>query len=555
MLSIYLKHFIIYLLRAPVVHRKIVSFIYLTIFICTGTLWGQNIYENISSPVYDFLKRQNDLHRISYNTALNHLSRVEIAKLLAKIPENSLSPSEKWQFNWLQDEYFTELKSEAHNRWYLLLYRDTLFTAKVTPLAGYSMGKVKDNSQKEQFIGAKVSVEISDWFGGQFEYLDRGEFGTYIDRKKEFSSAPGSFYKDAPNGIEFSEVTGAINANWKWGSLSLQKEKFTWGSGQFSQLIFSNKAPSFPRISLTITPNDRVSFTYFHGWLNSMVYDSNSFYYNHTESSSPFLRRSYVPKYIAANMLSVRPWDWFNFAIGNSFIYSGNLRPEMFIPFMYYKVMDHNTGREQIEDGNGQLFSDYRFLLPQGYTIYGTIFLDVLEIRELLASNFKTMWAAWTIGAQKYNALTDGLDVTVEYSRVNPWVYEHKDQTASYKHIDYQLGHWIGQNADHIGLKFAYTGIENLRSNLSIEMVRKGGAFDISIPYKDKENKINFLTGTIRKELHIKADVTYEYLHDLYTSLQYEYSYITDQDHTRYPAWLLGANNFVHLSLRYGLRY
>ena len=44
--------------------------------------------------------------------------------------------------------------------------------------------------------------------------------------------------------------------------------------------------------------------------------------------------------------------------------------------------------------------------------------------------------------------LFDNLDVTVEYTRLNPWVYEHKNEVTNFKHLKYSLGHWLGQNGD-----------------------------------------------------------------------------------------------------------
>ncbi|MBI2417152.1 MAG: hypothetical protein HYV28_04495 [Ignavibacteriales bacterium] len=536
-------------------HKSFTVFIVAFLIGFSAVVRGQVIYEDISSPVYQYLKAASNKGQLNLNTFSLPLSRKQITALLISMPDTANRRKTDWEFNRFQDEYFSELNSPVHKHRYLFYHHDTLFTAKITPFAGYTINSVKNNIQREQFIGAKFSIELSDWFGGNFTYIDRGEFGTHIDKKKEFSSRPGSFIKDAPGGFEYSEVTGAINANWKWGSVSLLKEKFTWGSGHFGQLIFSEKAPSFPRVNLTLKPTDWISFTYFHGWLSSMVFDSNNFYYNHNESYKPFLRKNYIPKYIVANALSVTPLDWFSFSIGNSFVYSGNIRAEMFIPFMYYKVMDHNTGRADVDDGNGQLFSDYRFKLPYNVSLYGTLFLDVIELREVLSGNLKTSWAAYTFGADKYDFLLDGLNFNLEYSRVNPWVYEHKDETTEYKNLNYSLGHWLGQNADMIGIAVNYNGMSKTRMSMSLEYIRKGGLFDIAIPYEDTENDINFLSGAIRKEIRIQTSIAYEYPYDLFTSLQYEYSYITDQDATRGPQWLLGANNTLRLSVRYGLQF
>ncbi|MCE1189596.1 MAG: hypothetical protein LWX56_10705 [Ignavibacteria bacterium] len=514
---------------------------------------AQIVYEPIQNPVYSFLERMRAKEVIYFNSATLPFSRTTISTLLLRIQEkkNEISEQDQLFLNWYLSEFSVETRDTSKPSWRLYEYSDTLMHFVFSPIGGYGIRHYKGENMKEQWVGARTYVTLSNWFSGQFQYVDRGEFGTYIDTNKYFSDKPGANFKTAPNGIEFSEVTGSMYVNWAWGSFGLAKDEFTWGSGNFGQVIFSQKAPSYPRIHLVLTPKEWLSFEYMHGWLSSQVYDSSQFYYTNVGMANPTLRKRYVPKYIAANIIKTRPLSWLEYSIGNSFIYSGPLRPEMFIPFMYYKVMDHNTGRMEEEDGNGQMFSDIRIKLPYKMQLYGSIFADVLEIRKMLKGDWETSWFAYTFGLKKIDAGIPYLDATIEYTRVNPWLYEHKDVTTTYKSLNYQLGHWLGQNADLFGVQFDYAMSPQLRYKFSTEFIRKGLLFDISQLYYSPFIDVKFLQGGYSTQTRIRFDVTYDLMHELMVAAKYEFTNTHDPMHLMGEDWINGVQHqlFVYFSL------
>src|SRR3989339_1369116 len=211
------------------------------------------------------------------------------------------------------------------SRWFIYSYEDSLFNLKLSPIAGYGISSTGKYSGHTRWVGASVFATYSDWFGLNFNIRDKGEFGGNVDRNKYFSPLSGAWYKGAPNGIEYSDLRGGINFNWDWGSISLIKENIQWGHGKFGQLILSAKPPSYPHIRFSIKPTEWLRFTYIHGWLNSLVKDSANFYYTYPGTISQQLVESYIPKYIAANLITVSPLNWLDVSAGNAIIYSGDL--------------------------------------------------------------------------------------------------------------------------------------------------------------------------------------------------------------------------------------
>jgi len=536
-----------------------ISIIFL-IVVSSDLLRAQIVYTPSEHFVYEFLERISLKRIIEYHNEVKPISRVQIAELLNQVRQKKeeLNSIELKELDWLFEEYAYELKTNfpglevIHERWFLYSYSDSVFTLKVSPLGGYGISGSGSDLGHTRWWGADIYATYSDVFGMSFNARDRGEFGDNADKQKAFTPVTGRSFINVSNGIEYSDVRGNITLNWQWGHISLIKDYLEWGHGKFGQVILSKKAPSFPFIRLDLYPAEWLRFYYIHGWLNSLVYDSSAFFYNNTESLRPYLRKEYVNKYIAANFLSISPFNWLDLSIGNSIIYSGKLRPEFFIPFMFFKYLDRDTGHGSVGDGNGQLFLDLSVNYPKTSKFYSTLFVDVAEIRNIIKNDFHNTWFGFTLGMKKIDLAADNLDLTIEYTRINPWVYEHKDETTTYKHVNYYLGHWIGQNADQLRMQFDYRPIRGLKLKAYTEFIRKGRLNDIYFAYNDK-HKESFLSHPVRKEIRFSFEASYEIIHDLFADGYYSYSDVKDEDLTRTPEFLLGKKHSFGVTVHYGL--
>ncbi|MFZ2322068.1 MAG: capsule assembly Wzi family protein [Ignavibacteriaceae bacterium] len=562
----------------------------------SALIYCQVIYVPLESGVYDFLERQNLKGLIDLNDEVKPFSRMYVAQKLNEI-ENEFKNNIKSDISegtkpnnveieelyFYSEEYFYELKNikvkdvpgkdqdgiiinnvnsnqestlinkNLEERWFLFNYNDSLFNLKLSPIAGYGISVSGKESGHTRWIGLSTFATYSNWFGADFNIRDKGEFGGNVDKEKSFTSVRGAWYKDASNGIEYSDVKGSITFNWSWGSVSLIKDYMQWGHGKFGQLILSDKAPSYPQIRLNLNPVPWLRFSYMHGWLNSLVPDSAAFYYSYPGTISQQLRESYINKYIAANLITVTPWNRIDISAGNAIVYSGEIRPEFFIPFMFYKFLDHNSGRGNVNDGNGMFYLDVSVKYPKNFKFYSTVFVDVTEIRNILDGNYNNTWIGFTFGGKAIDLYLPNLDMTLEYTRINPWVYEHKDEVTTYKHIDYPLGHWLGQNSDQIRLQLNYQLLRGLKFMIFAERIRKGGLDEIYFAYNDiKENGRSFLYGQLRKEYRTGLEVNYEYQHDLNLKIKYTYSDITDEDISRLNSFDTLKNSFS-LSIYYNL--
>lgn len=558
----------------------IISFLIVSFNHHSFNLNAQVVYLQTENGVYEFLERMSLKNIIKLDDEVKPFSRIYIAEKLLQVKNKiqinnkDFSEVEFYELRFWASEFYSEINqivtsndfadvfndqsdplfNQIKERWFLYSYSDSLFNLKLSPIAGYGLSSSGDKSGHIRWVGVSTFGTYADWFGFSFDIRDKGEFGSNVDRNKYFSPLRGAWYKSAPSGIEYSDAKGSLNINWDWGHVSLIKDYLQWGHGKFGQLILSDKAPSYPQIRLQIKPVEWLRFSYMHGWLSSLVYDSAYFYNSYPGSLSETLVKSYIPKYIAANMLTVTPLDWLDVSIGNAVVYSGELRPEFFIPFMFYKFLDHNSGRGDVNDANGMMYFDISARYPKNFQFYGTMFIDVTEIRNILDNEFENTWIGFTLGGKSVDVLFDNLDVTIEYTRLNPWVYEHKNEVTNFKHLKYSLGNWLGQNADQFRVQFNYQLLRGLKFKLFAESVRKGGLDEIYYAYSGiGEKDFPFLYSPLRKEQRIGFDISYQYIHDLMIKGSYSYSNITDEDSMREPVFLIGSKNSFSITLFYGI--
>lgn len=542
--------------------------------LCTISASAQTIFLTHNHPVQEFLLRMDAANVLQIHSVIMPLSRKKVADYLLELEskKKNLSLLEKQDLDFFFQEFASELGTSPKgflieynpfkrasvfhkDRVWFIRYTDSLFTFRVKPVVGYGASSVSGNMTYNRWPGVQVWGYGSDWFGASFEYVDFGELGNNTDKIKYFTPKTGAYVNyQSGNVFEYSDVKGSVTATWDWGYVALIKDYQRWGSGQFGNIILSDKAPSFTQFRLHINPVSWFRYNYFQGWLNSLVYDSSSAFFSHTESVEPQVIIPYKDKYVVGNLATFSFGESVDYSVGNAFVYGPNFRMETLLPFMYYKVMDHNTGRIRADDGNGMLFADLKWKVLSHLKLYGSLFVDVINFRDLLNGQFDTQVLGFTVGSRKYNLFHDYLDLSVEYTRLNPWLYENRNELASYKHLGYQLGHWIGQNADQLRIQFDYMPIRGLRTKAFAEFLRKGEEEDIIKAYRLTEYApVPFLSGRMRKDTRLGLHAEYEPMHDLKFKTWFEYTDISDEVPGRTPSWQLGQNISFGLLWSYGL--
>ncbi len=179
-------------------------------------------------------------------------------------------------------------------------------------------------------------------------------------------------------------------------------------------------------------------------------------------------------KYIAANMLEVTPWNGVNIAVGESEIYGGPGRqPELFylIPIMFFKTAEHYLDNQD----NSQIYFNFKLNVVKNFDFYLPIFFDEFSTSTAFSPTQNHNQLGFTLGTDAYDLLYHDTKINVEYTRINPWVYNHQYPEDTYQNHGVNLGDWIGQNADLFTVTATHRPMRNLEIGLKFQSLRKGG--------------------------------------------------------------------------------
>jgi len=517
-------------------------------------VYPQNIPENINNHIYDFLDKMDAKHFIKIDDETKPYSINYIKSLLLELKSKYelLNKIEKEQLIFYLSRYFKD------TNYYLFGYNyfNEQFQLQIEPVVNYSRRWSNGKSSFGRAGGVKLLTSLNDNFGLYTHLQDRGDFYDFSSYDRNISSLRGYEFQLQQNGFEYSDIiTGISYGNNKINFL-FAKDYNKWGSGKFGQLILSDKVNAFPFIKFEYKPVSWFRFRYIFGSLNSKVIDSNYYYNSYPGSKINEKRYDFINKYIVANLLTFSPFRYIDLSAGNSHIFSGNLRMEMLLPMAFFKYLDRDVGKGVISDGNGQLFFDISIRYPKKFKFYGTWFIDVISIRKSLHGNYIENWFGYTAGLSTYDIFLNNFEWGLEYTKISPWVYEHKNLTTTYKHLGYTLGHWIGQNADLFDIYLKYYLKYNLRFDLILEYLRKGAEVDVYYAYEGRDElKVYFLYPPVRKDFRIKLNLEYEPIYSLILKFNYEYQNIKDSDISRTPLKELGAKHIFTIGIDYGFPY
>jgi hypothetical protein len=515
----------------------------LLVIVFFSTAFSQVVYEPLHRDVYQYLSRLAQKGIIEFNDQVKPVSRIYIAE---KLNELNINPSaitslEKEELNFYLMDYDRELKfirnekieneeitiagKDPAGRTRLFSYADDLFTLNVSPIFGYKIGSRDEAKLTHFWNGIYTYGYLTDHIGVSFDFRDNNESGTTIDKFKRFTPVTGTNERSdanvlnySPNKIEYSEAKTVIAANWKWGSAAIGKEFLEWGYGESGKLVLSQKAPSFPFIRLDINPVDWFSFNYIHAWLLSDVKDTSDVYFSDFGQERFFYR----DKFLASHSLTIKPFRGLHISIGESMIYSDQLELSYLIPFMFFRLADHYLSRQLNPAGsNAQIFASIssRNHIPNTH-LYGTVFIDEITITHLFNSERQRNQFGFSIGGSVVDLPLDNLSLTLEFTKIYPFVYKHYISTTTYQSASYNLGHWIGHNADQIYASLEYRILRGLKTKLWGQYIRKGEEDDITGIFVQPQPP--FLFGLRKNYSYFGGSLQYELLHELFARLEFQ---------------------------------
>ena len=460
-----------------------------------NTAFGQDIPQHISyTRIYDFIDELANDGFIEINSVVKPYSRRFISDKLAEVrqQESALNKRQKDELNFFLEEYALE-QNRLPEREFLLyegnysrfdlvppvfLYKDSIFRARIQPILGMNI-YVNGNGQiNQRWYGADFQAMIGEHvsvYGSlrDISFAASNELNPRLSEPAYLTNVPGFQYKE-PN--DFSDSRGGIKFGWNWGSVGLVKDNVVWGDNYNGSNILSGRVPSFPMITLQLKPAKWFEMNYIHGWLVSNVVDSARFY---VENDVRKWYRNHN-KYIAANMFTFTPIPKLNISFGNSIIYAeDNVQPGYLIPVAFYKSIDHTlTKGIATENQNSQLFFNISSRNIRHVHLFSSVFFDEIKFSRFKPSSAEKNPVSFKIGGKVTNFPISNLSATAEFTRTNIINYKHSIPAISYASNSYNMGHYLGDNAQELYASLGYKLIRGLDLNVYYLNAQHGNEYN-----------------------------------------------------------------------------
>ncbi len=457
---------------------------------------AQDIPKHISYyRIYDFLDELATDGLIEINSAVKPYSQQFIAEKLQKIAIQAkgtntklLSKRQMMELEYFLNEFALELNKLPfyHNHFFknintfasilppVISYQEKNFRARLIPILGMHI-----NTNAQGRIDKR-------WYGAEFQGMLGKNLSVYgslrdISHQGDGLLSKSTYLNDEPGyeytvGTDFSDSRGGIKYSNDYMSIGLIKDNISWGDNYHGSNILSGRVPSFPMIYFRLNPANWFELNYFHGWLVSNVLDSTSLY---VENETTIHYRP-ANKFIAANLLTFTPVRNLKLSVGNSIIYAEkNVHPAFFIPIAFYKSIDHvMTKGLKVENQNSQLFFNISSRNIKHLHLYTSVFADEIQFRRFLPDSPDKNPISYKVGANLSNFPIKNLSAIVEYTKTNILNYKHSIPTLSWASNSYNLGHYLGDNAQELYASLRFKPVRGLDFNLYYFEAKRGKEYE-----------------------------------------------------------------------------
>lgn len=569
---------------------KRLGFSIFLIILCCG-LWAQNIPVALNyTKVYDYIDELITDGIVVNQTALRPYTRNQIADMLmqAQKADSLLSDRQRNELKFYLNEFALEnemmvdnyIQYTDHRTFSLSLvdpqfsYKslNNMFKFRIRPILGADITGSKKGVLVQRWWGAEVQMDIAKHLSIWGSLRDNSWNGNWLNKDYYPSSSSriygarihygasqvmpalsplaGVQYKEASYGGDFSDSKGGINLYSWWGSIGIQRENISWGNAYHSSNILSGRNPAVPMITLQLTPCRWFQFDYFHAWLVSNVLDSTTYYLENTTQGVNALP-NYRPynKFMAANMFTFTPIKQLSVSLGNSIVYAEQtIQAAYLIPIAFYKSLDHLlTKGIRTQNQNSQAFASISLRPVNHLHLYGSFFVDEIKFSRFKPSEPENNPISYLVGFNWSGWPIDGLSLRGEFMRSYIACYTHSIDVLTWESNSYNMGHYMGDNAQSIYGELAYRPVRGLLLKLSYTHDTKYNSYaylrdNISETIAQKP-----FDQPIYRNQEVRLDGIYEPHPNMYMTLSIGYNNAQGFDNIKtnaLPSELLGSAQY-----------
>ena len=285
-----------------------------------------------------------------------------------------------------------------------------------------------------------------------------------------------------------------------------------WGAGH-SELILSDKSPSFPLFGFNWKVNDKVSMEYFHGELKSGIKDSiYAQYYIDAGDATLIPSRSFnIKRNIAAHKFELKLNEKLKFIGSETVIYAiRGVDSHYLLPFIPFWSLQHYLG----DTDNIQMAGELIFSPNTELKFYGTIYMDEWAPDKTLDDDNRN-WFSYQAGFAYNNIFSKKDKLILEYTWTDNRVYHHRFSINDYYSHDYPLGFWAGPHAEELYISYNINFLD-MDWMIKLSDAKRGKFINLENQYDSSIEDPSRYEGQIEEKLFIELLVKKPLYKDLY---------------------------------------
>lgn len=355
---------------------------------------------------------------------------------------------------------------------YIVSYADTNVAVWGHLTGGlYQRNGVGDSVGARKFFAGDLGFEVRgsmfDRVGFAMSYSNGRVFvGNAED--KLFVNSYDAFFRTATSfkddGKFFDHFKGYIRYEVpkRWLAVMVGKENVKQGFGFVDNLFYSGILP-YPMIKLDLKYK-AVGYTYSYGNIKS---DSAG--------------ADFDNKMISTHRLDVKFAKWIRGGFYESVI--TNYTAFTFVhlnPFSFITSADLNTGANSSQKNNTFMGFDVEVKPVKNVVLQGTLLVDDFNLSSIgnndyTANDNKFGYQAGVMWNDAF--MLAGLSGVVEYTRLDPFVYTHRENKQQFTNWGLSMGHHLPPNSDEWAFKFDYNVLARLNVGVLFQFQRSGEGF------------------------------------------------------------------------------
>lgn len=536
--------------------KKLFTLAALILFLCISNCYSQVELVSPVNPVYNFLQRMHTLELIpDYNPGNIPISRAAIASFLKIINDNprKTTYTDKQLLNDFKIEFQFELTGNLKNsaslfeevkdivsdkkQKYLYAYSDSNATLFLDALGSLSQrGSDGDSIGKNSILLGELGFRVRGTLFNSVGYYLRASngqklsgdsndvnFARYTDPKLYAQ------YKFQYERRNFDTFEGYLRYQTKenWLALTVGRNPVYQGFGFIDRLYLSKNSVPFDFLKLDLAYK-AVTYSFMYGSLRG---DS--------------LGKPLDAKNIATHRLDINFSKIFRMGFFENVIISNSPFSFTFLnPVNFLTSAELNKASQPGENnGNNSIIGlDFLVLPLKKVAVQASFLLDDFEFGTLFEDNAKvTNKFAYQFGLQWADAFTlPNLDMSAEYTRLDPYVYSHVSNKSTYTNWGLSLGHNLEPNSDEIAVKLNYDITNRVNFNFLYQYQRSANGIEydstgrVLVNYGGFINNASgysysnpeFLKGNRINRNIITANATWQFIRQFFLEVKYVQRFI-----------------------------